>query len=117
MNPRDTKPTAADNPTGEEEALEVDGTSTDQLDSRYRVRVVTASEAVSGTVEFDDRGQPRWKYNDNQPTRDPETTFDLLKALENAAIAIEEPAPPEPKPEFSFDPYDRGTTKPGRTPG
>ena len=30
MNPRDTKPTAADNPTGEEEALEVDGTSTDQ---------------------------------------------------------------------------------------
>jgi len=24
-----------------------------------------------GTVEFDERGQPRWKYRDNEPTRDP----------------------------------------------
>jgi hypothetical protein len=39
----------------------------------------------------------------------PETTMDLLKALENAAIVIEPPAPPvpEPEPEPSFNPYDR----------
>jgi hypothetical protein len=48
--------------------------------------------------------------------QDPETTLDLLKALENAAIVIEEPprpAPP-PEPEPSYNPYDRGTPKPGR---
>jgi len=69
-----------------------------------------------GTVEFDDRGQPRWKYNDNQPTRDPETTFDLLRALENAAIVMEELASPvpEPKPDPTYNPYDTGTAKPGR---
>ncbi len=50
------------------------------------------------------------------PTKDPETTLDLLKALENAAIVLEEPAPavPQPEPEPSYNPYDRGTPKPGR---
>jgi len=99
MNPRDTKPTPADDPTGEEEAIEVDGTNTDQLDDRYRVRVVSASEA------------------DNQPTQSPETTSDLLKALENAAIVLGEPASPVPqpkKPEPGYNPYDTGAAKPGR---
>ncbi len=116
MTPRDIKPIADDAPTGEEEALEVDGTSTDQLDAKYGIRVVSASEADSGTVEFDERGQPRWKYRDNQPTRDPERTFDLLKALENAAIAIDEPAPPttQPKREPGYNPYDTAPAKPGR---
>jgi hypothetical protein len=47
---------------------------------------------------------------------DPETTLDLMKALENAAIVIDEPAPraPEPKPEPSYNPYDRGPAKPPR---
>ena len=43
--------------------------------------------------------------------------MDLLKALENAAIAIEAPAPPAPErePEPSFNPYDKSPVKkPGR---
>ena len=32
------------------------------------------------------------------PTKDPETTLDLLKALENAAIVLEEPASAVPHP-------------------
>lgn len=47
---------------------------------------------------------------------DPETTLDLLRALEGAAIVIEEPAAPapQPEPEPSFNPYDRGPAKPAR---
>ena len=50
----------------------------------------------------------------DRPTPDPETTLDLLRALEGAAIVIEEPAAPAapPEPEPSFNPYDRGPTKP-----
>jgi hypothetical protein len=39
------KPPPDDDPTAEEEVLEFDGTSTDQLGDRYRVVVATASEA------------------------------------------------------------------------
>ena len=48
--------------------------------------------------------------------QDPETTLDLLKALENAAIVIEEPArpAPQPEPEPSYNPYDTGAPKPDR---
>ena len=60
MTPSDPKQIADDDPTGQEEILEIDGTTTDQLDAKYRVRVVAASEADSGTVEFDEHGQPRW---------------------------------------------------------
>ena len=53
---------------------------------------------------------------DAPPSRDPETTLDLLKALENAAIVLEEPAPPipQPEPEPSYNPYEKGAPKPGR---
>ncbi len=107
-----------DAPTVEEEVVDVDGTNTDQLDAKYRVHVVAASEADSGTVEFDERGQPRWKVRDNQPSRNPETTFDLLKALDNAAIVIDEPAPPveQPKREPGYNPYDTVPAKPKRKP-
>ncbi len=103
-----------DAPTVKEDVLDVDGTNTDQLDAKYRVHVVAASEADSGTVEFDERGQSRWKYRDNQPTRDPERTFDLLKALDNAAIVIDEPAPvpAEPTREPGYNPYDTAPAKP-----
>jgi hypothetical protein len=118
MRHSDNKPVTADDPTAEEEAIQIDGTSTDNLDSGHRVRVVAASEAATGTVEFDQRGQPRWKYNENPPNRDPETTFNLLKALENAAIVLEERTAParEQEAEPSFNPYDRGTLKPRRKP-
>ena len=48
--------------------------------------------------------------------RDPETTLDLLKALENAAIVIDEPAPPaaQPKRDPGYNPYDTGPAKPVR---
>jgi len=84
VNPSDTKSIADDDLTGEEEALEIDGTNTDQLD--------------------------------NAATRDPETTLDLLKALENAAIVIDAPAPPaaQPKREPGYNPYDTGPAKPKR---
>lgn len=50
------------------------------------------------------------------PSLDPETTLDLMKALEGAAIVLEPPpaAVPPPEPEPSYNPYDRGPAKPGR---
>jgi hypothetical protein len=56
MGPRDPE---ENDPTGEEEILEFDGTKTDQLDDGYRVRIVSASE--NGRVDHDNRGQARWK--------------------------------------------------------
>jgi hypothetical protein len=38
------RPPDSEDPTSEEEAIEFDGTHTDQLDDTYRLRVVTASE-------------------------------------------------------------------------
>lgn len=42
-----------------------------------------------------------------------------MKALENAAIVLEDPSPPRPKPERepSFNPYDGGPAKPARKGG
>lgn len=83
--------------------IEIDGTTTDQLDDRYRVHIVSASESDSKTVAA---AKPQ--------TRDPETTQDLLKALENAAIVIDEPAAAAPPPERppGYNPYDAGPEPP-----
>jgi hypothetical protein len=62
MVQRSPDPSANEDPTAEEEALEFDGTATDQLDDTYRFRVVAASESANGTVGFDDRGQSHWKW-------------------------------------------------------
>ena len=61
MKRRDLEITDHD-PTGEEPAVEFDGTGTDVLDDTYRMRVVAASENSAGAVDFDDRGQARWKW-------------------------------------------------------
>jgi hypothetical protein len=45
-----------DDPTGEELALEFDGTKTDQLDASYRIRIALTSENAT-----DDRSQTRSK--------------------------------------------------------
>jgi hypothetical protein len=117
MSQRDSKPTADDDPTCEQgvpQFPEFDAARTDQLDDKYRVHVVSASEADSGAAEFDDGGEPRSKHHENPPSRDMESTWDLLKALENAAIVVEEPTVPVPqqKPEPSCNPYDTsGTAK------
>jgi hypothetical protein len=58
-------------------------------------------------------GDPKAPPSDVSSGQIPETTMDLLKALENAAIVVEPPPPavPEPEPEPSFNPYDRNTAK------
>jgi len=58
---RGNDPAADDDPTGEEQALDFDPTATDQLDDTYRMRVVAASENSAGSIDSDDRGQPRRK--------------------------------------------------------
>jgi len=48
-----------DDPTGEEEALEFDGTKTDQLGESYRRQVVADSEKDTGAVHRDNDWQLR----------------------------------------------------------
>jgi hypothetical protein len=107
-----TQRTPDEDPTSEEEALEFDGTRTDQLDDTYRLRVVTASESPSGTVSFDDRGQPHWKWRTElgPATSDLTGTFDQLKALENPALSLENEAEPplQPPTKSGYDPYASG---------
>lgn len=72
-----------------------------------------ATEPAASTVAAADKPGAAKK---DRPALDPETTLDLLRALEGAAIVIEEPAgpAPPPEPEPSFNPYDRGPAKPAR---
>jgi hypothetical protein len=102
---------ANDDPTSEEEALEFDGTSTDQLDDTYRLRVVTASEGGKGGIGFDDRGQARWQWKTEVTDGSDVTgTFNELKALDNPALALEgEPVQgAEPSAKTGYDPYATG---------
>lgn len=105
-------PPDSDDPTSEEEALEFDGTPTDQLDDTYRVHVVAASESANGAVAFDDRGQSQWKWKTELAPKgsDGSETFDQLKALENPALRLEEEvAPQRDRPaETGYDPYATG---------
>jgi hypothetical protein len=50
------------------------------------------------------------------PSRDPETTMDLMRALEDAAIVVEEPVPQAPPPTRppGYNPYDKEPAKPHR---
>ena len=112
-------PPESDDPTSEEEALGFDGTRTDQLDDTYRFRIVAASESANGTVGFDDRGQPHWKWITELGPVSPEAsgTFDQLKALENPALSLEEKAPPaaEPAGKKGYDPYATGVFEKPKT--
>ena len=107
-----------EDPTGEEPAAEFDGTDTAVLDDSYRMSVVSASENSAGAVDYDDRGQPRWKWiTEMEGSADPsEKTFDHLEALDNDALSIDglEEPPPEPPRDFGYNPYDVGapTRKP-----
>lgn len=117
MKPRDA---AAEEPTKGHEQVEFDGSHTDQLNDPYRMEVALASENDSGTVEFDHRGDPRWKWvTETSAPADPTAeTFDHLKALDNVALSIEAPAdrqrPSEPPRKVGYNPYDVGPsyTKP-----
>ncbi len=105
MNPTEKKD---DDPTAEEEALEFDGTQTDQLDDSYRIRVVSASE--NGTVAHDDRGQARWKWASEMNSAPTDTgTFDMLKSLDNDALGVSEVVPAIPTivdKTDGYNPYD-----------
>jgi hypothetical protein len=106
-------PPETDDPTGEEEAPEFDGTHTDQLDDTYRFRVVTASEGGKGVIGFDDRGHAQWKWKTElAPTAgDLSGTFDQIKALDNPAIGLESEAPSAPEQSLrktGYDPYATG---------
>jgi len=106
------RPPDGDDPTSEEEALDFDGTHTDQLDDTYRLRVVAASESANGTVAFDDRGQPHWKWKTELPAvaTDLSGTFDQIKALDNPALSLQTDATPEPESptRTGYDPYATG---------
>lgn len=103
------RPPDKDDPTSEEQALEFDGTHTDQLDDTYRLRVVKASESASGTVGFDDRGHSHWKWKTElaPAAEDLTSTFNQLKALDNPALSMEVESTPVPEPptKTGYDPY------------
>jgi hypothetical protein len=106
------RPPDSDDPTSEEEVLELDGSHTDQLDDTYRVRVVTSSESDHGAVGFDDRGNSQWKWKAEQTplANDTDETFDELKALDNPALCLEDEGEPKPLPptRTGYDPYATG---------
>ena len=106
------RPPDNEDPTSEEEALQFDGTQTDQLDDTYRLRVVTASEGGKGGIGFDDRGQSRWQWKTELEAGggDVTGTFNELKALENPALALQGEVPPQPEPSKTtgYDPYASG---------
>jgi hypothetical protein len=110
MNPREKREISDDDPT--EPALDGDRTRNEQVDERFRVSLDYTGEFATGTVDHDDRGQARWKWNsETTPTGDTERTFDLLKALTNDALSIEgaaETKPEEPTRQSGYNPYDVG---------
>jgi hypothetical protein len=112
MNPPGKRQISDNDPTGQEPALDGDPALTDQVDERFRVSLDYTGEFATGTVDHDDRGQARWKWNtESTPTGDTERTFDLLKALTNDALSIEgsaETKPEEPKRQSGYNPYDVG---------
>ncbi len=106
------RPPDSEDPTSEEEALEFDGTHTDQLDDTYRLRVVAASESANGAVAFDDRGHAQWKWITELGASgtDASGTFDQLKALEAPKLRLKDDTPPAPEPtaKTGYDPYATG---------
>jgi hypothetical protein len=99
-------PPPPDDPTGEEEALEFDGTQTDQLDDTYRFRIVMASESGNGAVGSDDRGRPRWKWITEFDGAKP----DAIERLVDPSPALTDESTPyaESPNETSHDPYAPG---------
>jgi len=106
------RPPDDEDPTSEEEAIEFDGTHTDQLDDTYRLRVVLTSESANGVVSFDDRGQAQWKWitEIGGTTADVSGTFNQLRALDNPTLALKDETPPAPEPtrKTGYDPYATG---------
>jgi hypothetical protein len=114
-------PPERDDPTIEEEAPDFDGTSTDQLDNTYRLRVALASENRNGRIGFDDRGQARWTWATELGEAPASTgTFNQLKALDNPKLKLEGSKEPEPEPtpppsrKEGYNPYARSPQAPSK---
>jgi hypothetical protein len=112
MNPRGKREIADEDPTSEEPTLDADPTRKDTLHDHSRVSLDYTGEFATGSVDHDDRGQARWKWNtESTPAGETERTFDLLKALNNDALSIEgspDQKPTEPPRQSGYNPYDVG---------
>jgi hypothetical protein len=113
MNKNDGPKDPTDDPTGEHEEIDFDPTKTDQLGDDYRATVVAASEDSAGTIEFDARGQPRWKWiTEHDAPADPTAqTFNHLKALDNDTLGVADDPPKQaeraPSAKSGYNPYDK----------
>jgi hypothetical protein len=108
---------AADDPTVEEQALDLAATRTDVLDDAVTLGIVSASESSSGGIDHDARGHARWKWvTESTPAGQTDDTFDHLKALDNDALAVDDeaqaPAAEPPSRKSGYNPYD--VTPPGK---
>jgi hypothetical protein len=105
--------TSNEDPTVEEKSPDFDPTRTDKISEAERVNFVAARGNSSGAIEYDDRGDARWKWvTETAAATETERTFNHLKALSNDALTLEEPAAPAAAAEASrktgYNPYDVG---------
>jgi hypothetical protein len=116
MIPNDDHQIGEDDPTAEKEALELDGTHTMQLADVYRVAARAAHEKSAGPVEYDDRGDARWKWAADTLTLCDLTaeTFDYLKALDPLTIEDTQPVESIEQPRLAgYNAYDTPPRKKG----
>jgi hypothetical protein len=104
-------------PTIEEQAPDFDGTQTIHLGEEYRAWLVAAHEQSSGNIDHDERGHARWKWNTQErPIALSDKTFNLLKALDDKALAVRESpdtptGSPPAKKGTGYDPYDAARSR------
>jgi hypothetical protein len=72
------------------------------------------NEQRTGVVQHDDRGDARWVFPSEQQAQEVlDRTFDELKALDNAALALQsDPTPSKAPPGGGYNPYDVSTPAP-----
>jgi hypothetical protein len=112
------KLSANDDPTLRPAAAKPEGLSPlDRTDRIPRLdddlEVVASGADSSGQIEYDERGQARWKWvteiAQNAPT---DRTFDQLKALTNNRLRLLDESqasrdqPPAPQPGGGYNPYE-----------
>jgi hypothetical protein len=112
----DRKDTGA---TGETEMLDdIEPTQTIQLGEEYRASIVAAHEGSAGRVTHDARGHAQWKWTSQEhPVAPNDKTYNLLKALDNDALAVREAAQAaeQASRKIGFDPYDTARTRKPKT--
>jgi hypothetical protein len=109
-----------DDPTFEEPAPHVVGASIERTDRIPRLEedleLVAPGADASGQIEYDERGQARWKISEI-PSKATDETFDQLRALTNNRLRLlDDTRPEEQEPVRSsagggYNPYET-TPKP-----